>query len=1006
MLKKTLAAVLAVTLVLVLAVSASALTYQDTVNHWARAAIDRWSSYGIIVGDAGGFRPDDPMRRDEYSQVLTVLLELTEQSPAGTFVDVPEGHWYTAPSLKAHAAGLMMGDNHRRFAPKNRISREQAIVILARALGLEPDPDPDAVLARFGDAGQVSGWAKPYVAAMVKAGYVAGLTTTTLGPKQNITRASILQLMDATIAYYVDEDDQEINVPKGTAGVVLIVADDATVRAEDDVRIVVAEEDADVSLQGSTAQPTVVATVDGVTIADAPAGTKVEAADGVTDVTVNGIPVEPGQTVVVPGEEEPGTVIPVAPATYTVTFNLNYENATGAPESQTVTSGQTATEPTKPTRENYFFLGWYKEQDGNTPWDFGTDTVGKDTTLYAKWKKGSFTLYAANLCDVDHTIIAGLQEGDDGYVDGSEQQNSAIALNYGLSSEATGSAEASIVVPVPTEAADPVDEQTIYVKFDSVLAHKNGEKTLGFWIGLAGIAPDGAKSFNLGYSSISSADAQSHMSTGDALQINVDPAQKKPGFAQYVKYSPGEASYGAEHPRYIALQWVYDDGTSPVYQFKLVFPDPAGYKLVTYKNGDTDVTTQYVKTNGPIGVLPKEPTREGYTFAGWSTEKNGGACVTKDTTIGENVTLYAQWEVELGILRPAFLRDKEGRSGRISDSHIYTADSYHVMDGETVLDGEGTGTIGEDGMVHVTLTAENLLPIADGSDRVYPWVGLAVKAPEGANKVKYGRYRDTADEGTTALELIYPYATPYDNPERGINIYFAVAGTDKMLSGSRILAGETPVQKAEEYMTIQWCKDDTPLAEPVTYAVSWRGTLAEPLLGTLGTANLGDESGNVEKENLYTAGSYKITDWDGNDVTTGALSDDGTVHIRVNAQQLAYEEAGQGQGFGYWAGVSVQAPEGATKVAYGLNSKTLGAATDNNPEPLEPIGIEGVTQARGGINWWFKVKENGQIDIGEGLDQTFLTIQWLDDDGALGLPVTYAIKWQGTLNTAPGLNAG
>jgi uncharacterized repeat protein (TIGR02543 family) len=69
---------------------------------------------------------------------------------------------------------------------------------------------------------------------------------------------------------------------------------------------------------------------------------------------------------------------------YTVTFNLNYDGATGAPDAQTITSGGTATKPTDPSRDSYSFNGWYAEAACTNAFDFAT-AITADTTLYAKW---------------------------------------------------------------------------------------------------------------------------------------------------------------------------------------------------------------------------------------------------------------------------------------------------------------------------------------------------------------------------------------------------------------------------------------------------------------------------------------------------------------------------------------------------------------------------------------------------------------------------------------------
>lgn len=69
--------------------------------------------------------------------------------------------------------------------------------------------------------------------------------------------------------------------------------------------------------------------------------------------------------------------------TYTVAFNS--EGGT-AIESQAVKKGETATEPTEPTKGGYVFLGWYVSETSNEKYDFKT-AVEKDIVLIAKWEK-------------------------------------------------------------------------------------------------------------------------------------------------------------------------------------------------------------------------------------------------------------------------------------------------------------------------------------------------------------------------------------------------------------------------------------------------------------------------------------------------------------------------------------------------------------------------------------------------------------------------------------------
>ncbi len=68
---------------------------------------------------------------------------------------------------------------------------------------------------------------------------------------------------------------------------------------------------------------------------------------------------------------------------YTITFNVNGHGA--APDAQLVKKNQQATEPSTPIAEGYTFGGWYKEAECTNAWNFISDVVTENQTLYAKW---------------------------------------------------------------------------------------------------------------------------------------------------------------------------------------------------------------------------------------------------------------------------------------------------------------------------------------------------------------------------------------------------------------------------------------------------------------------------------------------------------------------------------------------------------------------------------------------------------------------------------------------
>ncbi|WP_459189087.1 InlB B-repeat-containing protein [Parabacteroides sp. APC149_11_2_Y6] len=59
----------------------------------------------------------------------------------------------------------------------------------------------------------------------------------------------------------------------------------------------------------------------------------------------------------------------------------------------TVNKGEKLAKPTNPTKENCSFLGWYKDAAYTSAWEFATDVVNEDITLYARWSNPGEAVY-------------------------------------------------------------------------------------------------------------------------------------------------------------------------------------------------------------------------------------------------------------------------------------------------------------------------------------------------------------------------------------------------------------------------------------------------------------------------------------------------------------------------------------------------------------------------------------------------------------------------------------
>lgn len=203
--------------------SAAEPTYGDTAGHWAEASIERWSGYGIIQGSNGKFDPDGQLTCAQLATILARLLKLPAAKDAG-FIDNPADAWYYDAINRCAAAGILKGNGDGTVTPNASITRERAMVMLARALGIEPLSRPD--LSRYADAAHVSPYAQGYLAALIEAGIVGGVTADRLAPQDNITRAATVTILDRAIQTYADKAGAAVSA---SGGLVLVVADDVTV---------------------------------------------------------------------------------------------------------------------------------------------------------------------------------------------------------------------------------------------------------------------------------------------------------------------------------------------------------------------------------------------------------------------------------------------------------------------------------------------------------------------------------------------------------------------------------------------------------------------------------------------------------------------------------------------------------------------------------------------------------------------------------------------------------
>lgn len=275
-------------------VSAMAVEFDDAQGHWAEAAIDRWSDAGVVSGVGNNdFDPEGEMDRAQAASVFSELLQLTDEADISNFTDIPDNAWYAGHIAKCVGAGIMAGMSDTIMEPETTLSREMFFTMFAQAMGIEREETSDV---KFNDSAEASSWAVGYINALANRGFISGMGDGSVEPLSDINRASVMALLNqAIVTYAVEEGAQNVD---GT-GIVLVLADNVSITADEPITVVVANEGATVSLAGATGGAEVIALENNVAVTDAPVGTTIAAKEGVTGTTANGQAVAPDSEITI-----------------------------------------------------------------------------------------------------------------------------------------------------------------------------------------------------------------------------------------------------------------------------------------------------------------------------------------------------------------------------------------------------------------------------------------------------------------------------------------------------------------------------------------------------------------------------------------------------------------------------------------------------------------------------------------------------------------------------------
>ena len=182
------------------------VTFPDVASHWAKDAVNDMGSRLVVTGVGGGiYEPERSITRAEFATIVVRAMGLKTGITESAFADVSLTDWFNGYVDTATSYGLINGYDSMSYGPNDTITREQAMTILARAMKLTglsvtlTDSEASSILANYTDADLVSDYAKASVAACIKTGIVSGTTSSTLSPKDSVTRAEVAVMVQTLL---------------------------------------------------------------------------------------------------------------------------------------------------------------------------------------------------------------------------------------------------------------------------------------------------------------------------------------------------------------------------------------------------------------------------------------------------------------------------------------------------------------------------------------------------------------------------------------------------------------------------------------------------------------------------------------------------------------------------------------------------------------------------------------------------------------------------------------
>ena len=402
---------------------------------------------------------------------------------------------------------------------------------------------------------------------------------------------------------------------------------------------------------------------------------------------------------------------------HTVTFDSNG----GTPVSSQIVSNQGgAVKPDDPTKEGYVFDGWYI---GDTKWNFYLYSVNQDITLKAKWIENTFNIKTLATAGGSYTNINGNYQFEDSI---------ELIATPNIGYEFVGWYDSR-----DNLLSNSSNYTYIVSKSDEVITAKFNLITHN----VEYIVPNGT--------------------------TNNNPT--------VVGYNDSYELINASHEGYQFAGWYLEDNyITPVYEldnldtnlvlygkfipktYTLTLNTNIKYSILFDDNYDGGALNEQFIYTGDTIIIPNNPTREGYIFAGWYLEDNSLNYFNFDEEITEDLHLYAKWEEvsEIGvIIDPSLYKSSTSAMEIVTDT---TPIQYYFTSYETKAVSVYFNDSGIKGYLEIydETTDEILLSISQNSSSSFVKNTISITKGHVYRIKVYGNTQDTNETILIYFETI------------------------------------------------------------------------------------------------------------------------------------------------------------------------------------------------------------------------------------------------------------